>query len=85
MDSVSCKQSLSVPPVEINDVREPGAYISSEFGFLLRMPAEALTGTPRMTITWRRSLSLMRISDDPWLRVSEARRRASDLNLLVDF
>ncbi len=76
------------PPWKLlEEVREPGAYIRHQSGDLLRIPrggrASADTGDvlPRDD----RPVYVLKISDDPFIRISRARLAAANLDVEVNF
>jgi len=79
------REHKSVIPLE--EIDEPGAYVLCDFGLLLRVPAEGVARgrSPTLYITGAGPLTVTRVSDDPWIPRSVAKRRAADLGLPVAF
>ncbi len=79
------REHKSIIPFE--EIDEPGAYVLRDFGLLLRVPVGGLARarSPMMYITGVAPVTVTRVSDDPWIPRSVARRRAADLGLTVAF
>ncbi len=68
-------------------VRSPGAYVAHDNGDLFRVPDEGLSAdhSPLIEIVCTTPRMVTKISDNPWVPISEARRLAADADLYVDF
>ena len=66
-------------PQPVGSICEPGAYVCLWNGHLLRVPAEGLDSgrCPHLCIAAAGPLDVIRISDDPYVDVDEARRLAA--------
>ncbi len=66
---------------------EPGAYICNWSGHLLRVRPDAFPGgrPPALNIVGDRPLTVTKISDDPEVIISKAKRLASFFKLDVNF
>lgn len=67
-----------------DEISSPGLYLEHRTGALLRVPREALTpgNTPAVEVV--ASWTVTRLSDDPYLPLSEARIFAAYHGLVVD-
>lgn len=78
-----------VRPIPFGQIRSPGAYVCDWSGRLLRIPERA--SVPADALAARLSggrvhpLTVTKISDDPGVTLSEARRLAGSLGLAVGF
>ena len=83
--AASTRDHKSIIPFE--EIDEPGAYVLRDFGLLLRVPVGGLARgpSPMLYITGAAPLTVTRVSDDPWVPRSVARKRAADLGLTVAF
>lgn len=68
-------------------ITDPGAYVDLECGRLFRMPEDslALGRSPLIEAVGREPLIVTKVSDDPFVPISEARLRAADLDVKVNF
>ena len=68
-------------------IPSPGAYVCNWSGHLLRIPAEALTraGQPTVNIIGSNPLTVTKLSNDPFIPLSQAKRAADELHLTVAF
>ncbi len=68
-------------------INDPGAYVCSWSGHLLRIPEDAVTAgrSPVMEILGKDDPHVTKISTNPFLPVTKARMIASDLDLEVNF
>ena len=66
---------------------EPGAYVCNWSGHLLRVRPDAFPGgrPPGLNIVGDRPLTITKISDDPDVVISKAKRLAAFFNLEVKF
>lgn len=66
---------------------EPGAYVCNWSGHLLRVRPDAFPGgrQPGLNIVGDRPLTITKISDDPDVVISKAKRLAAFFNLEVRF
>ena len=82
-------QSTTVQPALArscwNEINTPGAYVDTETGDLYRIPQEALLpGASPVIHTTQKSL-FARVSEDPNLLISEARRICADNDIQPGF
>ncbi len=73
---------VSVP---FDSIRAPGCYVCTWSGHLMRVPEEALTPNGVINIVGPEPLLVTKISDDPAMPLSEARRAALGFGLPVSF
>lgn len=68
-------------------LHEPGTYYSNQTGHLIRIPEMALKPglSPVIEIVGKESMTVTKLSDDPYLCISKARMLAADLDLAVNF
>ncbi|MCG3127647.1 MAG: hypothetical protein CHACPFDD_02514 [Phycisphaerae bacterium] len=68
-------------------ISTPGTYICNWSGHLLRVPADGVVGgfCPLFNIVGNEPLYVTKISEDPYLNISQARIAASNLDLTVNF
>jgi hypothetical protein len=73
--------------VPFNVVDTPGAYVCNWSGHLLRVPDDAITSwrSPVVNLVGNEPLTVTKISDDPDVPLSQAKRLATDLRLEVHF
>lgn len=70
-----------------NDVRDAGAYVAREHGFLVRITREALIPGAFLgvSITSLKPVILLKLSSDPWVPLATARRLAAEADTVVAF
>jgi hypothetical protein len=81
-------QHLPAHPASIplDTIRDPGSYVCNWSGYLLRVPDGTLgQGGREINIVGNAPLLVTKISDDPEIPVSRARRMAADFNLPIRF
>ncbi len=73
--------------VPFNVVDTPGAYVCNWSGHLLRVPDDAISAcrSPVVNLVGNEPLTVTKISDDPDVPLSQAKRLAADLRLEVHF
>jgi hypothetical protein len=73
--------------IPFSSVTVPGAYVCDWDGLLLRVPQDGVAAgrEPAILFRSRQPLFVTRISGDPFVPLSEARRLAADLDLMVNF
>lgn len=73
--------------VPFQEIRTPGCYVSQDQGDLYRIPPEALAEgqSPLVGIVSRTGTQMVKISDDPWLPISQARQLAADADVHPNF
>ncbi len=84
---VTCESSGVGAQIPFNAVCEAGAYVANWSGHLIRMPEGAAKPgrTPLVNMLGSRPLILTKISDDPFVPISDARTVAANLGAPVDF
>lgn len=84
---VPTRRQNGLQPLPFNDIRSPGAYVACELGLLFRVPADALvpSGCAQIAVAAKRPVYVLRISENAWLSVTQARQLAADLDLPVNF
>ncbi len=84
---VTCETSGVGAQIPFNAVCEAGAYVTNWSGHLIRMPEGAAKPgrTPLLNMLGSRPLIVTKISDDPFVPISDARTAAANLGALVDF
>ena len=76
------------PRVLLQDILEPGAYVCHWNGDLLRvleneLPLDELPNVPETTED--QVLETTKVSDDPFIPISQARMAASNFDIAVNF
>jgi hypothetical protein len=73
--------------LSFDDIHEPGAYVCRWSGHLLRMPEGAIgpEQSPRISVIGTRPLLVTKIDDDPGIALGEARLRAANRNVSINF
>jgi len=73
--------------VPFDQIIEPGAYICNWNGHLLRIPYESLAkaGCPTWSIVGPEPLFVTKISNDPFITLSQARMLACNFDVSVNF
>ena len=74
-------------PLPFNDIYSPGAYVACDLGLLFRVPADALvpSGCASVAVAAKKPVYVVRISENAWLPVTQARRLAAGFDLPVNF
>ena len=73
---------VSIP---FDSIRSPGAYVCNWNGHLLRVPETALVPDGVINIIGSEPLFVTKISDDPAVPLTKARRAAAELRLATSF
>lgn len=70
-----------------DSIQEPGAYICTWSGHLLRVPDDGVTPgrSPMINIVGTEPLFVTKISENPFVTVTKARLLASNYDLPVNF
>jgi len=73
--------------IPFDAIRTPGAYVCEATGHLLRVPEDGINPgrSPLISLVGVEPLRVTRISDDPFLPVTQARMAAAGLDLPVNF
>ena len=73
--------------VPLESIKEPGTYLSSWTGHLISIPKEGFkTGrSPLIEIRGKEPFLVMKLSDDPYIALADARKLATDHDLPVNF
>ncbi|MGE3181355.1 MAG: hypothetical protein AB7N71_06975 [Phycisphaerae bacterium] len=68
-------------------ITTPGAYICDWSGHLLRVPTEAISksGAPAMNVIGPSPLTVTKISEDPYIPLTQAKHLATQRKLAVKF
>ena len=70
-----------------DQIDSPGTYVENRFGTVFRMPEDALPTARkrkrRNGIVCHEMWTVTRLSDDPYIPMSKARRLATSLGLLI--
>ena len=68
-------------------INEPGTYFSNWSGHLIRVPGDAVKPgrSPLLEILGQETMTVTKLSADPYLCLSKARMIAADLDLQVNF
>lgn len=82
--SLDHEAGIELPFSKIND---PGTYLSNWSGHLIRIPSEAVKAghSPILEILGKDTMTVTKLSSDPFLCISKARMIAADLDLQVNF
>jgi hypothetical protein len=73
---------VSIP---FDSIRSPGAYVCNWNGHLLRVPENALVPDSVINIVGSEPLFVTKISDDPAVPLTKARRAAAEMRLTTSF
>jgi hypothetical protein len=73
---------VSIP---FDSIRTPGAYVCNWNGHLLRVPESALVPNGVINIVGAEPLFVTKISDDPAVPLTKARRAAAEMRLATAF
>ena len=70
-----------------NQINEPGCYLFTEWGCLARVPSDGVVEgrSPRITFYSGTNPVCCKLSDDPYISVSQARQIAADHDYPVGF
>ena len=73
--------------VSFDSISEPGAYIANWNGHLIRVPQDGVAQgrSPLINIVGMQSLTVTKISDNPFVTLTKARLIASNYDLNVNF
>ncbi len=73
--------------VAFDSIREPGTYVCNWSGYLIRVPGEGFTPARQamLNIIGPQPLFVTKISENPYVSVSEARRLVESLGLKANF
>jgi hypothetical protein len=79
--------AATLPTCCWNDINEPGCYLFTETGCLVRVPNEAIGDghSPKITFCGTNNPTVCKLSDDPYLTLSRARQIAADNDCTVCF
>lgn len=71
----------------INSIWEQGAYVCNWDGNLVRVPEnfQAGFGSPFFNVVSKEPLFVTKISEDPYVSISQARKVAANLDVPVNF
>jgi hypothetical protein len=85
--AMGCGQTSIGTTIPFDVVDTPGTYVCTWSGHLLRVPRRAVTlgCTPALNIVGREPLTVTKISDDPEIPLSEAKRIAARYRVPVNF
>ena len=75
------------PTLVFDQIENPGCYVTNDSGLLLRVPQDALGRgrSPLMEVVSNDPWIVTRISEDPYLPLSNARMAAADLDIKIQF
>ena len=77
----------SLSTCNFDQIDSPGTYVENRFGTIFRMPEDALPAARRRKrrngIVCHELWTVTRLSDDPFIPMSKARRLATALGLIV--
>ena len=88
INSINTKNTTNtLPTYSWNEITEPGCYLFSEWGCLVRVPTDGVTEgqSPKITFFSGTNPTCCKISDDPYCSVSKARQIAADHDYPVCF
>ncbi|MFO0839311.1 MAG: hypothetical protein U1D55_12405 [Phycisphaerae bacterium] len=73
--------------IPFDAINEPGAYICNWSGHLLRVPEDGVTPgrSPMINIVGTDSLTVTKISENPYITLTKAKLVASNFDLAVNF
>ncbi len=71
--------------IPFDSIRDPGAYVCNWSGHLLRVPRRALVPDGVLNMVGPEPLFVTKISDNPDVLLSRARRVAAEFDLSVSF
>ncbi len=70
-----------------SDIDQPGCYLLIDSGLLMRVPVDGIVAgrSPCISISSKVPICVVRLSGNPWLTISEARKLAANLDLSINF
>lgn len=70
-----------------DSINEPGAYVCTWSGHLLRVPQDGVTAgrSPLINIVGNEPLTVIKISEDPYITITKAKLVASNFDVAVNF
>jgi hypothetical protein len=73
--------------VPFESIQEPGCYVCSWSGHMLRVPGDAIAHgrSPLVNIIGNESLFVTKLSENPFMTITKARMIASNLDCNVSF
>lgn len=73
--------------IPFDAINEPGAYICTWSGHLLRVPEDGVTAgrSPLINIVGNEPLMVTKISENPYITLTKAKLLASNFDLNVNF
>ncbi len=73
--------------IAFSEIDRAGAYLLIELGLLMRVPNDGIMAgrSPCISLTSSTPIFVVRLSENPWLTISEARKLAAQLDLPVSF
>jgi len=77
--------TTQMPIVGWSDINQQGTYVEVETGELYRFPEEALVAGHSPLISTSKRTGFARLSEDPNLIISQARRLCADADIKPDF
>ena len=85
--SIEPQHRVSYPEFSWQDIREPGAYVEKESGYLYRIPQEALLRGGSLLIRKQSYVTsrFVQISKNPYITTLEARMLACEYNIQPNF
>ena len=79
------KAQQTLPQCSWKEIDTPGAYVDTEFGQLYRIPADALLPGASPVIHSTTTSLFVRVSENPNVLISEARRICADNDIQPAF
>ncbi len=75
------------PTCNFDQITQPGCYILQHTGTLLRVPEDALIPgrSPAIDFVSNQKWIVTKITDDPFIPLTQARMTAADLDLFINF
>ena len=75
------------PTCYFGQINQPGCYILQHSGTLLRVPEDALIPgrSPAIDFVSNQKWIVTKITDDPFIPLTQARMTAADLDLFINF
>ncbi len=73
--------------VPFDSVHDPGSYVCSWSGHLMRVPPDSAAAghSPKLNLVGLDALFVTKISDDPYIPVTKARMIAANWDVAVNF
>jgi len=73
--------------INFSQIDCPGVYVLIDTGLLMRVPADGIVAgrSPCFSLSSKVPIGVVRLSGNPWLTISEARKLAANLDLSVNF